>query len=81
VPEFPHEVAYLWRAYHRIRRRKGGGFGPAPIEWPDVDAFVRLSRFELAPWEIEIVEAIDDCFMIEQGRRDDGAIDDAQNDD
>lgn len=48
----------------RIRRRKGGGFGLSPIEWPDIDAFVRNSQFNLAPWEIEVVEDLDDMFLI-----------------
>lgn len=65
----PAELRYLLGGYWRIRRRKGGnGFGPSPIEWPDIDAFLRHSRVNLAPWEVEIIEELDDCFMSEQGK-------------
>lgn len=40
------------------------------IEWPDIDAFLRRSGARLFPWEVEIVEDIDDIFCREmaQGR-------------
>lgn len=60
---------YLWRTFNRIRRRKGGsGFGASPIEWPDIDAFIRNSKFNLAPWEIEIIEMLDDLYMAQQAK-------------
>lgn len=64
LPDFPRELSYIWRAYHRIRRRMAGGFaGPNPIGWQDIDAFVRQTKFVLAPWEIELLEAIDDSYL------------------
>ena len=65
----PVAGGYLWNAYSRLRRRKGGtGFGPAPLEWPDIQAFMAAARYPLAPWEIEIIEAIDDLFIAERGK-------------
>jgi hypothetical protein len=62
----PMALDYLWRIFKRIRRRKGGnGFSASPLEWPDLDAFLRLSRLELAPWEIEILEDLDDLFLMD----------------
>lgn len=64
LPPFPEEYAYLWKAYNRIRNRKGGGMaGVMPIEWPDIDAFVRNSRQRFDPMDIEIIEALDDAFL------------------
>jgi hypothetical protein len=64
LPPFPEEYAYLWKAYHRIRARKGGGpAGVLPIEWPDIDAFVRNSKQRFDPMDIEIIEALDDVFL------------------
>jgi hypothetical protein len=64
APDFPIPLAYLWLAYHRIRRRKGGnGFGAVPIEWSDIDAFNRLSGMALVPWEVAMLERLDDAFM------------------
>lgn len=65
----PAAGAYLWTAYSRLRRRKGGnGFGPSPLEWTDILAFQAGARFPLLPWEVEIIEAIDDLFMAEHGK-------------
>jgi len=62
MPPFPAALGYLWRAYLRLRRRAPGGFsGPQPVDWPAIEAFTRL--FDLAPWEIEIIEALDDIFL------------------
>jgi hypothetical protein len=64
MPPFPESLAYLWRVYLRLRRRMAGGFaGPDPIGWQDIDSFVRLGGFHLAPWEIELIERLDDLFI------------------
>lgn len=68
----PVALAYLWRLFWRLRNRKGGnGFEISPIEWPDIDAFVRQSRQRLDPWEIELIERLDDAFRV-SARRDKG---------
>jgi hypothetical protein len=64
MPDFPLPLLYLWKIYHRLRRRVAGtGFGAAPIEWRDLDAFNRMTGANLAPWEVEVIELIDDAFM------------------
>lgn len=65
----PAAVAYLWTAFQRIRQRRGGnGFGPCPVEWTDIEAFSRLSGIRFAPWEVEIIEELDDLWLLEAGR-------------
>lgn len=62
--DFPLPLLYLWVAFNRIRRRKGGnGFAPSPIEMTDIDAFNRLSGMALAPWEVAMIERLDDLFL------------------
>lgn len=69
LPPFPAALAYLWSAFNRLRRRKGGnGFAPSPLEWSDIDAFVRHSGARLAPWEIALIEDLDDLWLAERGR-------------
>lgn len=64
VPPFPKPLAYVWDAYQRLRKRKMMGFaGPSPIEWPDIDAFVRRSGLRLDPWELKLVEKLDDLYL------------------
>lgn len=68
-PPMPEALGYLWAAFVRLRRRKGAnGFSISPIEWPDFDAFIRLSGLHLAPWEIAAIEELDDLFLAEQNK-------------
>jgi hypothetical protein len=64
LPPYPLSLDYLWSIYSRLRRRKGAGqFGPLPIEWPDIEAFCRIGKISLSPWEIEIIETLDDLYL------------------
>jgi hypothetical protein len=67
-PPLPMALAYLWKAYKRMRRRKDhSDMGSVkPVGWPDIDAFVRNSRLDLQPWEIEIIEDLDDLYLAAQ---------------
>ncbi|WP_430515437.1 phage tail assembly chaperone [Aureimonas ureilytica] len=62
---------YLWDIFTRLHnRRSSGGFGVSPITWPDIDAFVRLTRSALSPWEIEVIEDCDAAFLGAIAKRD-----------
>lgn len=64
VPPFPEAVRYLWDIFWRLRARvSGGGFGAPRISWPDILAYLTLFRVRLAPWEIEIIEALDNALI------------------
>jgi hypothetical protein len=60
---------HIWRAFHRLSARRGSnGFGLNPISWPDIDAFVRHSKISLAPWEVRLVEELDNLFRSEMAK-------------
>jgi hypothetical protein len=62
-------VAYLWSTFLRLHSRRGSnGFGASPLSWSEIDACCRLSGVRLAPWEVEIIEALDDAYMVEQAK-------------
>ena len=70
TPPFPGALLYLWQAYLRLARRRGsGGVGANPIGFADIDAFVRLTGIRLAPWEVEMLEELDDMQRAEFARR------------
>lgn len=57
-------LSSLWNVFWRLRRRVNGtGFGPGCITWSDIDAFCRHSRRMLDPWEIELIEMLDDVYL------------------
>lgn len=68
-PPLPPELVYLWSAFCRLSARRGSnGFSIVPISWPDIDAFVRHSKIVLAPWEIRIIEDLDDLYRAAQAK-------------
>lgn len=64
VPPMPAGAVYLWNAFMRLSSRRGSsGWGPLMISWPEIDAFQRLSWVRLAPFEIEIIERLDEAWL------------------
>ena len=64
MPPFPEALRYVWNTYWRIRNRRGGnGWSASPIELGDIVDFINLSGMRLAPWEVEIIEALDDTWL------------------
>lgn len=69
-PPFPMGLLHVWSAFRRLSARRGSnGFGINPISWPDIDAFVRHSKMPLAPWEVRLIEELDDLFRVEQAKQ------------
>lgn len=68
-PPFPDALGHVWAAFCRLSARRGSnGFSINPISWPDIDAYVRHSKMPLAPWEIRIIEELDDLFRQEHSK-------------
>jgi hypothetical protein len=62
VPPLPLELEHVWNAFCRLNARRRSGFSIEPIAWSELDAFIRLSRARLVPWEIQLIEMLDDLF-------------------
>lgn len=55
---------YLLQWFWRLRNRNKSGFnGPDPVSWEALDAWVRLSGDNPEPWEINVLEALDDAYV------------------
>ena len=64
TPPFPSEIAHVWNAWVRIRRRKASGVnGVEPVTWLDIDAFLRRSSVRLSPPDTDLLEIIDDAYL------------------
>jgi hypothetical protein len=69
-PPFPMALDYLWRIFNRLNARRGSnGFGPNAITWADIDAFIKHSKIDLAPWEIEVIEMLDDLYRADPTKK------------
>lgn len=66
VAPLPLPLLYLWNDFQRLSsRRTGSGFGINPIAYADIEAFARLAGKRFAPFEIELIEDLDNLFRIE----------------
>lgn len=64
APKLPQGLGYLWRDFLDLHNsRSGSGFGPARITFADIDAWQRVTGFELAPWELSAVRAADGAYF------------------
>jgi hypothetical protein len=62
TPPLPDELVYLWNYFCRLSSRRRSGFSIEPIGWQDLAAFIHLTGVRLAPWEIQLIEMLDDLF-------------------
>lgn len=67
VPDIPTPAAYLWNVFLRLHsRRSANEAGPAPLSWVEIAAFSKLLGINFSPWEIGVLEALDDVYLTEQ---------------
>ncbi|MGN6538938.1 MAG: phage tail assembly chaperone [Mesorhizobium sp.] len=71
LPPFPYALRYVWDVFLKLRKRKAAGFSwPNPIDWIDMDAFLRRSGRRLLPWECDLVMSLDDALLSAWAKRD-----------
>lgn len=63
-PDFPHGFEYLWQWYTELSAGRGsGGMGPAPISYEGIEAWSRLTKRDVTPWEVDTIKMIDGLFL------------------
>jgi len=62
VPPLPLELEHVWRAFCRLNARRRVGFALEPIGYADLEAFIRLTGVKLSPFEIRLVEDLDNLY-------------------
>ena len=64
VVPLPPVLVGIWDVFVALNNARGGsGFGPGPIALTEIDAWQRLNRCRLLPWEIECVQACDAAWL------------------
>jgi hypothetical protein len=66
-PPMPSGLSYLWAIFVRLSGRRGSS-GSGPITYLEIDAFQRITGTRLNGWEIEMIEALDRCYLAEWHR-------------
>lgn len=68
VPPLPPAMAYLWAAFLRLSSRRGSnGFGPSRLTHLEIETFQRVTGLRLRPWEVALIEALDDIALSAAG--------------
>ncbi|QBX35087.1 hypothetical protein E4191_10515 [Paracoccus liaowanqingii] len=69
-PRMPDAGGDILDAFlHLSRARSYHQFGPNPITWEAMAAYVQLSRRPIPPHHAEIIMALDDVWMRDAGKR------------
>lgn len=59
-PALPAELGYLWDWFLSLHiARRYNEAGPQPIGYAEIDAWARLTRTPIAPWEVEALRSLD----------------------
>ena len=59
----PESLTYLWNWWAGLAARRGGGFGPRPISWQDLEAWARLTGIALSPFELEVLSDLEQAYL------------------
>lgn len=59
------ELSYLAEAMMRLGPIKSDGMGPRSADWPEIDAFARLTGRIEEPWEAEALHAMCAAYLEE----------------
>lgn len=65
MPPLPPAMRYLFDRFLRLsERRQSNGFGASRITYLEIDAYQRVTGFRFQPWEVRLIERLDDAYLI-----------------
>ncbi|WP_211440921.1 phage tail assembly chaperone [Collimonas humicola] len=63
-PDCPEQLRYLWQLFIDFcESRCNTGYGILPLQYAEIEAWSRLMRCPLTPWEVSVIKRIDGAFM------------------
>jgi len=62
-PEIPPEGKHVWLWFWDLHQGRGGGFGPAPLAYGEIEAWGRLLRTAPRAWEVEMLRQMDVAYL------------------
>jgi hypothetical protein len=57
--EFPDHIGYLWGWFLSLNASRGGGMGPSPITYLEMQAYFSLMRITPSPFDIDALRRLD----------------------
>jgi hypothetical protein len=72
-PDLPLAAAHLWQWFLELDSARGSnGWGLNPVGYAEIEAWARLTRRSPAPWEIEILRALDRARLVAAEPKEEG---------
>jgi hypothetical protein len=63
-PEIPPALVHLWGWFSELSQgRQPGAMGPARLTFLDIDAWARLTRTPIEPWELSVILRLDSAWL------------------
>ena len=56
-------MQYIWRYFLELNRKRGGGFGPSPLQYSEILAYFTLHKIAYDPSEIYLLDILDSIAM------------------
>lgn len=54
----------VWLDFLEVCGHRGStGHGPAPLTYPDLEAWARLTGADVSPWRVRVLMAVDRAFV------------------
>jgi hypothetical protein len=66
--ELPALAGDVWGWYCELAGRRGGGFGPLPIGWSDLESWARIRGVALSGWDLECLAALEAAWFRARGK-------------
>lgn len=62
--QLPEGLRLVWTIFSDLHETRGStGFGPAPITYAEIEAYVRLMRWPLEPHHVSLILAMDRAWI------------------
>lgn len=66
---YPDALEYIWEWFGELSRTRGGGWGPGPITYLEIDAWARLTSNSPEPWEVALIRKLDTAWLVAESER------------
>ena len=64
VPPCPDVSEHVWHWFLELHSgRQGGGMGPSPLAWSEIESWSRQMGTQPHAWEIEAIKALDMAWL------------------
>jgi hypothetical protein len=62
-PDVPFAGRRVWGIFHELNATRGAGMGANPISFAEIEAWSRLRREPVRPFELDMIRALDRAYL------------------